>query len=111
MCRLVVFKGTCPHCSGTFIWKELSQQLSCLEAKNNGRFGTCKAGISVDEKDHDQECDPCAAELYADEGYDGGMDENERLEVASTCWPASKKAPADEDQESGKHKDKRQRTS
>lgn len=110
MCRLVVFKGTCPHCCEQFTWEELAQQLSCLEAKNNGAFGLCKDGAVVDEKEHDQECDACAAELEADEGYDGGMDEAlEALEAASAAY---KKKAADQDQEaSGKHKNKRQRIS
>jgi hypothetical protein len=110
MCRLVVFKGTCPHCCEQFTWEELAQQLSCLEAKNNGAFGLCKDGAVVDEKEHDQECDACVAELEADEGYDGGMDEAlEALEAASAAY---KKKAADQDQEaSGKHKNKRQRIS
>jgi len=112
MCRLVVFKGTCPHCSKNFTWEELNQELSCLEAKNNGTFGMCNGGASVDEKDHDQECDACAAELYADEGYDGGMDDEiEVIEVASAGWDGSKKQTSDEDQGGGKHKNKKQRVS
>jgi hypothetical protein len=113
MCRLVVFKGTCPHCNDTFTWDELTQELSCLEAKNNGSFGMCKEGTLVDEKEHDQECDPCAAELEADEGYHGGTDDAiEALEFTSAGWGDSKKKEAaDQDQGSGKHKNKKQRTS
>jgi hypothetical protein len=113
MCRLVVFKGTCPHCCDTFTWEELTQELSCLEAKNNGTFGLCKEGALTDEKEHDQECDACAAELEADEGYDGGMDDViEALEVAGAGgWGASKKDAADEDQASAKHRNKKQRVS
>jgi len=112
MCRLVVFKGTCPHCSETFTWEELNQELSCLEAKNNGTFGMCKEGALTDEKPHDQECDACAAELEADEGYDGGMDDAlEALEVAGAGWGGSKKEAADEEQASGRHKNKKQRVS
>lgn len=112
MCRLVVFKGTCPHCSDTFTWDELTQELSCLEAKNNGTFGLCKEGTLVDEKEHDQECDACAAELEADEGYAGGTDDAlEALEFAGAGWGGHKTKAADQDQDSGKHKNKKQRTS
>ncbi|KXX82013.1 hypothetical protein MMYC01_201499 [Madurella mycetomatis] len=110
MCRKVVFKGTCPQCTNTFIWDELSQELSCLEAKNNGVFGMCKEGIHVDEKPHDQECDPCLAEMAADEGYDGGMDDVEAFEFVGGAWHWAKKEAADRDQDSGKHKNKKQRT-
>jgi hypothetical protein len=113
MCRQVVFKGTCPHCSGVFTWEELTQELSCLEAKNNGAFGMCKEGTLVDEKENDQECDACAAELDADEGYDGGMDDAlEALEVAGAGWyDGKKKEAADQDEASGRHKNKKQRVS
>ncbi|SPQ27097.1 c52c9910-d843-4e6f-a87e-e12fba58175a [Thermothielavioides terrestris] len=107
MCRKVVFSGTCPHCSGRFTWDELTQELSCLEAKNNGVFGLCKEGTVVDEKPHDQECDACAAELEADEGYDGGTED--ALELAGKGWAGSKTDSADQDQE--KHRNKKQRIS
>ena len=38
-----------------------------------------KDGVLEDEKPHDQECDLCAAELAADEGYGGGTDDVETL--------------------------------
>lgn len=41
-----------------------------LEAKNAGSFG--QRGILMEEQTFDQECDACAAEMEADEGY-GGM--------------------------------------
>ncbi|KAK4108608.1 hypothetical protein N656DRAFT_801754 [Canariomyces notabilis] len=107
MCRKVVFKGQCTECNNTFTWDELSQELSCLEAKNNGVFGMCKEGVHVDEKPHDQECDPCLAEMAADEGYDGGTDEVEPFEFGG-AWYGGKKEAADREQE--KHKDKKQRT-
>ncbi|KAK4095823.1 hypothetical protein N658DRAFT_437434 [Parathielavia hyrcaniae] len=106
MCRLVVFKGTCPHCKEAFTWDELAQELSCLEAKNNGAFGMCKDGALEDEKEHDQECDACAAELEADEGYHGGTDD--AIEALSDH---KNKEAADLDQGSGKHRNKKQRTS
>ncbi|KAK4152562.1 hypothetical protein C8A00DRAFT_16136 [Chaetomidium leptoderma] len=112
MCRLVVFKGTCPQCSDAFTWDELTQELSCLEAKNNGEFGMCKEGASVDEKTHDQECDACAAALEADEGYDGGTDDViEALEFTGAGWIKNKTDAADKDQAGGRHKNKKQRTS
>ena len=112
MCRLVVFKGTCPQCSDKFTWDELTQELSCLEAKNNGTFGLCKEGTMVDEKEHDQECDACAAELEADEGYAGGTDDAlEALEFSAWGRQKTEAADQDHDQDSGRHKSKKQRTS
>lgn len=111
MCRKVVFKGTCPQCDETFTWDELSQELSCLEAKNNGVFGMCKEGTLVDEKPHDQECDSCLAELEADEGYDGGTDDVETPGFIGGHWVGDKKEAADAGQDSGKHKNKKQRIS
>lgn len=73
MCRMVVFSGTCTRCGDFFTWDELSQELSCLEAKNNGNFGECKRGIQMEEHSFDQDCDACAEEYMADEGFvDGG---------------------------------------
>ncbi len=106
MCRKVVFKGSCPHCSHPFTWDELSQELSCLEAKNNGVFGMCEEGTAMDEKPHDQECDACLAELGADEGYDGGTDD-----AVVVGWYGDKKEVADREEASGRHKNKKQRTS
>jgi hypothetical protein len=109
MCRKVVFKGSCPLCSKEFTWDELALELTCLEAKNNGVFGLCKDGISEDEKPHDQECDACAAEQEADEGYDGGTEDAPDL-FGGAGWSGSKAETADQDQEdSGKHKNKKQR--
>jgi hypothetical protein len=77
MCRYVAFSGTCPRCGGVFTWDDLSQQLSCLEAKNNGIFGDCRKGIQVEPHSFDQECDPCAEasmmELMAAAGTGGGV--------------------------------------
>ncbi|KAK3493477.1 hypothetical protein B0T13DRAFT_513683 [Neurospora crassa] len=69
MCRLIVFSGTCPHCTEHFVWEDLSQELSCLEAKNTGVFGQCAFGVQIEEHEFDQECEPCAAENERDEGY------------------------------------------
>lgn len=59
MCRLVLFAGTCTRCGGEFHWDDLSQQLPCLEAKNNGIFGECRNGVNMDQHSFDQECDSC----------------------------------------------------
>ncbi|KAB5528040.1 hypothetical protein GE09DRAFT_412126 [Coniochaeta sp. 2T2.1] len=70
MCRMVVFMGTCPRCAGEFTWEELSQQLSCLEAKNVGGFGECRGGANYEYHTFDQDCPSCTAELNEDEGVD-----------------------------------------
>lgn len=70
MCRLVVFTGTCPRCAGEFTWEELSQELSCLDAKNVGRFGQCRRGINYEYHRFDQDCPACTEELNEDEGVD-----------------------------------------
>lgn len=72
MCRLIIFSGTCTRCGDAQTWHDLSQELSCLEAKNEGTFGDCSRGINVDERDFDQECDRCADE---DEGIGDLEDE------------------------------------
>ncbi|KAI0162970.1 hypothetical protein BJ166DRAFT_525006 [Pestalotiopsis sp. NC0098] len=59
MCRLVLFSGSCTRCGGDFHWEDLSQQLPCLEAKNNGIFGECRNGVNMDQHAFDQECDAC----------------------------------------------------
>ncbi|KAK1984467.1 hypothetical protein LZ30DRAFT_747844 [Colletotrichum cereale] len=68
MCRLVLFAGTCTRCNESLTWAELSQQLSCLEAKNADSFGSCRRGVDTETHAFDQECDACAAE---DEGVAG----------------------------------------
>ncbi|KAK4186507.1 hypothetical protein QBC35DRAFT_387150 [Podospora australis] len=77
MCRKVVFCGICTLCGHPFDWEEFSQELPCLEAKNNGVFGLCSNGVERDEKPHDQECIACEATNGQDEGYAGGMEEFE----------------------------------
>ncbi|KAJ0288223.1 hypothetical protein COL940_002008 [Colletotrichum noveboracense] len=74
MCRLILFAGTCTHCNQSLTWAELSQQLSCLEAKNADEFGGCRRGVDVETHAFDQECDACAGE---DEGV-AGMDFGEQ---------------------------------
>ncbi|TIC95972.1 hypothetical protein CH35J_008245 [Colletotrichum higginsianum] len=70
MCRLVLFAGTCVRCNESLTWADLSQHLSCLEAKNADSFGGCRRGVDVETHPFDQECDACAGE---DEGV-AGMD-------------------------------------
>ncbi|KAI3558329.1 hypothetical protein CPAR01_12861 [Colletotrichum paranaense] len=74
MCRLVLFAGTCTRCNESLTWADLSQQLSCLEAKNADKFGSCRRGVDVETHAFDQECDACAGE---DEGV-AGMDFGEQ---------------------------------
>ncbi|KAM7189417.1 hypothetical protein V8F20_010147 [Naviculisporaceae sp. PSN 640] len=69
MCRLMVFDGKCTCCGQEFTWDDLSQELSCLEAKNVGVFGECRRGVHKEEHRFDQECDECLARNEADEGY------------------------------------------
>jgi hypothetical protein len=70
MCRHVEFSGSCTRCGGYFTWEELSQSLSCLEAKNVGIFGGCKRGAHIETHTFDQECPPCAELSNADEGVE-----------------------------------------
>lgn len=77
MCRLIVFSGTCTRCGDAQTWLDLSQELSCLEAKNEGTFGECTRGINVDERDFDQECDRCTDD---DEGF-GDLDDEVDIEL------------------------------
>ncbi|KAK3396801.1 hypothetical protein B0T20DRAFT_508042 [Sordaria brevicollis] len=83
MCRQILFSGTCPQCTEHFIWQDLSQELSCLEAKNTGVFGQCAFGVQTEEHRFDQECEPCAADNERDEGYcadeDGGRRKKQRV--------------------------------
>lgn len=77
MCRLMVFTGTCTCCGDSCIWEDLSQELSCLEAKNAGAFGECQRGIQKEEHMFNQECEGCMGEAEADEGYGELEDERE----------------------------------
>ncbi|KAL7948213.1 hypothetical protein V8C42DRAFT_342271 [Trichoderma barbatum] len=89
MCRLVIFSGTCTKCGEEQIWEELTQELSCLQAKNNGFFGDCSNGVFQERHHFDQECDQCNEE---DEGI-GGDEEAE----AEAGLAASGKRSAEEE--------------
>lgn len=110
MCREVVFSGTCSRCAGTFVWTDLAQQLSCLEAKNTGAFGCCRRGVHREDHTFDRECDPCAAETEADEGY-GGMESEASAAGQQYQVLGAKKAVADRGGGEDARKKKRQRTS
>ncbi|KAF6840015.1 hypothetical protein CMUS01_04064 [Colletotrichum musicola] len=76
MCRLVLFAGTCTRCSESLTWADLSQRLSCLEAKNaEDRFGACGRGVFVETHAFDQECDACAGEDEGVAGMEFGLEE------------------------------------
>ncbi|KAF6811181.1 hypothetical protein CSOJ01_05860 [Colletotrichum sojae] len=76
MCRLVLFSGTCTRCSESLTWADLSQRLSCLEAKNaEDRFGACGRGVFVETHAFDQECDACASEDEGVAGMEFGLEE------------------------------------
>ena len=68
---MVIFEGACTRCGVAQTWTDLTQELSCLEAKNCGNFGECSLGVHVEEHDFDQECSSCAEE---DEGI-GDLEE------------------------------------
>lgn len=70
---MLVFAGSCTRCGDAFTWSDLSQQLSCLEAKNKGTFGECNRGVAIEEHEFDQECDACASQ---DEGVGDLEDED-----------------------------------
>ena len=110
MCREVVFSGTCSRCAGTFVWTELAQELSCLEAKNAGIFGRCRRGIFRESHTFDRECDPCAAETEADEGYGGMEDEVPIGGATGNGYAGGKETVATRGAEDARKK-KRQRTS
>lgn len=60
MCRMVIFSGYCVRCGVAYQVPELTQSVSCLEAKNNGAFGDCKRGVHYDQHDPGMECSPCS---------------------------------------------------
>lgn len=105
MCREVVFAGTCTRCGESQTWTELTQELSCLEAKNNCGFGQCDAGVYEEIHDFDQECDRCAQE---DEGIGDVEDDAGGEEADQSQDSASgKRAVGDGDDE---REAKKQRT-
>ncbi|KAJ4390415.1 hypothetical protein N0V85_007243 [Neurospora sp. IMI 360204] len=115
MCRQIVFSGTCPQCTQHFIWQDLSQELSCLEAKNTGVFGQCAFGVQIEEHQFDQECEPCAVDNERDEGYCAdGMDElvppGELISTTKSLAAGKKHADAEGEQQQedgGKRKKQR----
>ena len=132
MCRLMAFSGTCTRCGEWFQWHDLSQELACLESKNNGVFGDCRRGVHVEDHPFEQECDACTAIDMADEGFaeaddpppaagdyteQAWQDELKRAkkgkEKADGGGSSSSSRPStkdrDRDRDKGKHK--RQRTS
>ncbi|KAH7259732.1 uncharacterized protein BKA55DRAFT_537419 [Fusarium redolens] len=80
MCRMMIFRGHCTRCDQPQTWVDLTQELSCLDAKNNGWFGGCRRGILVEEHDFNQECSICHEE---DEGI-GGLDDSHVMPYQQT---------------------------
>ncbi|KAF4977893.1 hypothetical protein FZEAL_5641 [Fusarium zealandicum] len=109
MCRMVVFEGTCTRCGTPQTWTELTQELSCLKAKNKGCFGECSRGIHVEEHTFDQECCTCAEE---DEGI-GDLDEPLAGAIQHTAYIPSnlgKRGAEDEERAEVDSERKKQRT-
>lgn len=107
MCRMVVFAGTCTRCGDAQTWTDLTQELSCLEAKNKGCFGECTKGILVEEHDFDQECQTCSEE---DEGI-GDLEEELLAENDDeSVFAPGMKRTAVEEQESASTDRKKQKT-
>ncbi|KJZ78829.1 hypothetical protein HIM_01602 [Hirsutella minnesotensis 3608] len=92
MCRLLVFSGACTRCGDAQTWDDLSQQLSCLEAKNNGTFGECGKGVYTEDHDFDQECHRCAEE---DEGLGDIGDEDFAHPTATKRAADSEEKPSE----------------
>ncbi|KAF5020243.1 hypothetical protein F66182_7721 [Fusarium sp. NRRL 66182] len=94
MCRMMVFRGYCTCCGTIQTWSDLTQELSCLDAKNTGWFGGCQRGILVEEHSFDQECAVCYEE---DEGI-GDLDVSHVLPFQHTSDTQSslKRRPAEE---------------
>ena len=92
MCRRLTFAGTCTSCGEAQTWDDLSQELACLEAKNNGVFGECETGIFEERHNFDQECDRCSEE---DEGVGDVGDELvvpvKATEQSSDATPSNRK--------------------
>ncbi|TFA97604.1 hypothetical protein CCMA1212_006130 [Trichoderma ghanense] len=102
MCRLVIFSGTCTKCGEDQIWEELSQELSCLEAKNNGNFGDCSNGVFQERHQFDQECDRCTEE---DEGV-GDVGEEAEAGAGQSLASQSKRLAEDDDSTNSRKKAK-----
>ncbi|KAF4470641.1 hypothetical protein FALBO_2446 [Fusarium albosuccineum] len=112
MCRMVVFEGMCTRCGIPQTWTDLTQELSCLEAKNKGWFGECARGIYVEEHTFDQECSTCAEE---DEGI-GDLDHEKQLAASlqhtmyAQSNPGKRRAAQAEDRGETSSERKKQRT-
>ncbi|CAH0050143.1 unnamed protein product [Clonostachys solani] len=60
MCRKVIFVGHCSECQEKKEpWDGLTQELSCLQAKNAGRFGACERGVYIEDHPFVGVCDEC----------------------------------------------------
>ncbi|CAM1509348.1 Fc.00g030870.m01.CDS01 [Cosmosporella sp. VM-42] len=103
MCRMIVFLGACTRCGENYTWTDLSQELSCLEAKNRGAFGECSRGINLEEHSFDQECDRCADE---DEGIGDLEPDEEAMGNDATLVQDTLvgKRAAEEEHEAGERK-------
>jgi len=99
----VEFSGSCTECGSKFVWEELSQELSCLEAKNNGYFGDCRRGVAVEKHSFDQECNSCTALAEVDEAVAGMDEENEGKQKGPS-------AQADRNEEDDGRSKKKRRT-
>ena len=110
MCRMVVFAGTCPGCQTYFTWNELSQELSCLEAKNNGIFGECRRGTVMDEHSFNQECEACAEEAYNDEGVAGLEDDMLAPAQGNKSSKSGKSSSSSSSKKDDSRKKKKQKT-
>ncbi|KAH7311708.1 hypothetical protein B0I35DRAFT_70979 [Stachybotrys elegans] len=103
MCRMVVYLGGCTRCLESFTWDDLTQRLSCLQAKNRDAFGSCDKGVYTEKHEFDQECDRCALE---DEGV-GDVDDEDAQQSTKT---ASKRAASDHEPTYRAANDEDQRT-
>lgn len=102
MCREVVFAGTCTRCGESQTWRDLTQELSCLEAKNNCGFGQCSNGVYEERHDFDQECDRCAEEDEGIGDLDEALEEEEQVQNAASGKRAVR--DAEEEREAKKQK-------
>ncbi|CAH0017471.1 unnamed protein product [Clonostachys rhizophaga] len=60
MCRKLIFVGHCSECQEKKEpWDDLTQELSCLQAKNAGRFGACERGVYTEDHPFIGVCDEC----------------------------------------------------
>jgi hypothetical protein len=104
----MIFRGHCTYCGSAQTWVDLTQELSCLDAKNMGWFGGCERGILVEEHSFNQECPTCHEE---DEGV-GGLDDDHLMPFQQIPSPPSRlgKRGSAEGQGEASEGCKRQRT-